>query len=75
MAMVALHNGQKARLQFWLAITFLLGAAFIGMEINEFHHLIAEGASPQRSAFCRPSSRWSAPTACTWPAACCGWPC
>lgn len=35
----------------WLGITFLLGAAFVGMEINEFHHLIAEGAGPSRSAF------------------------
>ena len=35
----------------WLGITLLLGAAFVGMEINEFHHLIAEGAGPSRSAF------------------------
>jgi len=35
----------------WLAITGLLGAAFIGVELSEFAHLIAEGAGPQRSAF------------------------
>ena len=34
----------------WLAVTFLLGLGFIGMEINEFHHLIAEGNGPDRSA-------------------------
>ncbi|MDF3836922.1 cytochrome o ubiquinol oxidase subunit III [Cupriavidus basilensis] len=51
MAMISLHNGQRARLQFWLAVTFALGVAFIGMEINEFHHMIAEGAGPERSAF------------------------
>jgi len=35
----------------WLAITGLFGAAFIGLELYEFHHLIHEGAGPQRSAF------------------------
>jgi cytochrome o ubiquinol oxidase subunit 3 len=35
----------------WLAVTFLLGAGFIGMEVQEFAHLIAEGAGPSRSAF------------------------
>jgi cytochrome o ubiquinol oxidase subunit 3 len=35
----------------WLAITGLLGAGFIGLELNEFAHLIADGAGPQRSAF------------------------
>ena len=29
----------------------MLGAGFIGMEINEFHHLIAEGFGPDKSAF------------------------
>jgi cytochrome o ubiquinol oxidase subunit 3 len=35
----------------WLAITGLLGAAFIYLEVSEFAHLIHEGAGPQRSAF------------------------
>lgn len=35
----------------WLAVTGLLGAAFIGLELYEFAHLIHEGAGPQRSAF------------------------
>ena len=35
----------------WLAITGLFGAAFIGIELYEFAHLIHEGATPQRSAF------------------------
>jgi cytochrome o ubiquinol oxidase subunit III len=35
----------------WLAITGLLGAAFVGIELYEFAHLIHEGATPQRSAF------------------------
>ena len=43
------HNG------FWfygaMAATFLLGAAFIGLEISEFTDMVAIGAGPTRSAF------------------------
>lgn len=35
----------------WLAITGLLGAAFLAVELYEFHHLIEHGATPQSSAF------------------------
>jgi cytochrome o ubiquinol oxidase subunit 3 len=35
----------------WLAVTGVLGAGFIGIELYEFAHLIHEGAGPQRSAF------------------------
>jgi cytochrome o ubiquinol oxidase subunit 3 len=35
----------------WLAVTGVLGAAFLGIELYEFAHLIGEGATPQRSAF------------------------
>ena len=35
----------------WLAITGLLGAGFLGLELYEFSHLIHEGAGPQRSGF------------------------
>jgi len=35
----------------WLAITGLLGAGFIGIELHEFASMIHEGAGPQRSAF------------------------
>jgi cytochrome o ubiquinol oxidase subunit 3 len=33
------------------AVTFVLGAAFLGIEIHEFASMIAVGATPQRSAF------------------------
>jgi cytochrome o ubiquinol oxidase subunit III len=33
------------------AVTFLLGAAFLILELHEFHGMIALGATPQRSAF------------------------
>ncbi|RZT42661.1 cytochrome o ubiquinol oxidase subunit III [Cupriavidus agavae] len=50
-AMVSMQNQQRGRVMFWLAVTFLLGAAFMCMEIYEFQHLIHEGAGPSRSAF------------------------
>ena len=50
-AMLALFKGKKPQVLFWLAMTFLLGAGFIAMEINEFHLLISEGYGPSRSGF------------------------
>lgn len=50
-AMISAHAKNKQATLAWLAVTFVFGAVFIGMEINEFHHLIAEGNGPQRSAF------------------------
>ncbi|MBS0292503.1 MAG: cytochrome o ubiquinol oxidase subunit III [Proteobacteria bacterium] len=35
----------------WLAVTGLLGLAFLGVELYEFAHMLHEGAGPQRSAF------------------------
>ncbi|MBQ5940537.1 MULTISPECIES: cytochrome o ubiquinol oxidase subunit III [unclassified Massilia] len=35
----------------WMAVTGLLGAAFLSLELYEFYHLIHEGAGPQRSGF------------------------
>jgi cytochrome o ubiquinol oxidase subunit III len=50
-AMIAMQARKKAQVLTWLAITGVLGLAFLGIEIYEFHHLIAQGAGPQRSAF------------------------
>ena len=50
-AMLAYYRQRVAAVQGWLAITFLFGLAFVGMEINEFAHLIHEGYGPDRSAF------------------------
>ena len=44
------RNGLRNTL-IWLAITGVLGAGFIGIELYEFSHLIHEGAGPQRSGF------------------------
>jgi len=35
----------------WLAVTGLLGLAFLAVELCEIAHLLHEGAGPQRSAF------------------------
>jgi cytochrome o ubiquinol oxidase subunit 3 len=51
LAMLSMHEGRNDRVVNWLAVTFLLGAGFIGMELHEFAHLIQEGAGPDRSAF------------------------
>jgi cytochrome o ubiquinol oxidase subunit 3 len=50
-AMLTMERNRKAATLLWLAVTGLFGAAFIGFELYEFAHLIAEGAGPQRSAF------------------------
>ena len=45
LAMLGLYKGRQNSVFFWLFITFLCGAAFVGMEINEFVHLYMEGHS------------------------------
>ena len=51
LAMLAGNKEKKSQVLFWMFVTFLLGAAFIGMELNEFHPLTLEGNGPHRSAF------------------------
>ena len=51
MAMIAMQDGRLGGTKTWLALTGLLGAAFIGVELYEFSALIHEGATPQTSAF------------------------
>jgi cytochrome o ubiquinol oxidase subunit 3 len=50
-AMLEMQKKRVAPVLAWLAVTGLLGAGFIGLELYEFAHLIHEGAGPQRSAF------------------------
>nr|VUD26742.1 cytochrome O ubiquinol oxidase subunit III [Salmonella sp. NCTC 7297] len=54
MAAIAMHKNNKSQVISWLALTFLFGAGFIGMEIYEFHHLIVNGMGPgsQRLPVC-----------------------
>jgi cytochrome o ubiquinol oxidase subunit 3 len=50
-AMIAMQGGKKTQVLVWLAITGLFGLGFLTLELQEFAHLIHEGAGPQRSAF------------------------
>lgn len=50
-AMLEMARDRKQATLVWLGITGLFGLAFLGIELYEFHHLIEEGAGPQRSAF------------------------
>jgi cytochrome o ubiquinol oxidase subunit III len=45
------HHGNRNKVLFWLAVTFILGLAFVTMEVTEFHKLYIEGNGPGRSAF------------------------
>ena len=51
MGVLAMNAERVGQVKAWLAITFLLGAAFVGMEVYEFQHLIHQGYGPDQSAF------------------------
>jgi cytochrome o ubiquinol oxidase subunit III len=50
-AMLEMAKDRTREMLGWLAVTGLLGALFVAIELFEFTHLIREGATPQRSAF------------------------
>lgn len=51
LAILAMQRQNKRQVMAWLAGTFLLGAAFLGMELFEFTQLANEGYGWQASAF------------------------
>jgi cytochrome o ubiquinol oxidase subunit 3 len=51
LGMVAMHQGRKGLVLVGLVVAFLLGLGFVGLEASEFHNMILEGATPQRSGF------------------------
>ncbi|HVS80061.1 MAG TPA: cytochrome c oxidase subunit 3, partial [Candidatus Paceibacterota bacterium] len=51
LAVISAHRGSLKRAALSLSATFVLGAAFLGMEIYEFSRLVAEGHTPAKSAF------------------------
>lgn len=51
LAVLQMHKGNKKGLIGWLIVTLLLGATFVGFEINEFTSMVAEGATISKSAF------------------------
>ncbi|AQV99055.1 cytochrome o ubiquinol oxidase subunit III [Cupriavidus necator] len=50
-AMLETQRGRIGATLGWMAVTGVLGAAFLSVEIYEFVHLVGEGAGPQRSGF------------------------
>jgi cytochrome o ubiquinol oxidase subunit III len=48
---LAISSKRRVATYVGAAVTFVLGAAFLGLEIREFANMIAQGATPQRSAF------------------------
>ncbi|MPZ34156.1 MAG: cytochrome o ubiquinol oxidase subunit III [Rhodospirillales bacterium] len=50
-ASLASRAGKRGAVLGWLAVTFLLGAGFIFLEVREFTGLIARDAGPDRSGF------------------------
>ncbi len=48
---LATRSKSKNQVFLWFGITFLLGLAFLGLELSEFSKLISEGNGWQRSAF------------------------
>ena len=50
-AMIASQRKNLKATIVWLLVTGLFGMAFLYLELDEFVHLIHEGAGPQRSAF------------------------
>jgi cytochrome c oxidase subunit III len=50
-AMYHMKNFEFKKMQLWLGVTWLLGLAFLGLEIYEFRHYVHEGHTFTSSAF------------------------
>jgi cytochrome o ubiquinol oxidase subunit 3 len=48
---LAVDSRRRATVYLFALVTFVLGAAFLTLEIREFADMIARGATPQSSAF------------------------
>lgn len=51
LALLSARLGRRKPVLAWLGVTFVLGAAFLAMELNEFANLYAEGHDWRASAF------------------------
>jgi cytochrome o ubiquinol oxidase subunit III len=51
LGLLAAKHQMKRQTLLWFGLTFLLGLAFLGMEVNEFHALVQEGHSWRVSGF------------------------
>lgn len=51
LATLAVYRSKKQQALFWFLITFVLGAAFLILELCEFSDFMSRGATPQKSGF------------------------
>lgn len=51
LALLSAKMHDKSNALLWFGVTALLGAAFLGLELSEFHKLVVEGHSWTRSGF------------------------
>ena len=51
LGLLAAENRRLPYFYACFALTFVLGATFLGLEISEFAHMLSGGAGPSRSAF------------------------
>lgn len=51
LGLLAMYRQNRRQVLAWFTVTFLLGCAFLAMELTEFNHLIQEGNGWQRSGF------------------------
>jgi cytochrome o ubiquinol oxidase subunit III len=51
MMTLAISSYRRGATYLFAVVTFLLGAAFLALELREFGNMIAAGAGPERSAF------------------------
>jgi cytochrome o ubiquinol oxidase subunit III len=49
--LIAARRRQTGQFYLWALVTWVLGAAFIGLEVTEFSGLVAKGFGPTHSAF------------------------
>lgn len=51
LGILAAHRQDKDQVLIWFSLTFVLGLAFLGLELNEFNQLVREGNSWRASGF------------------------
>jgi cytochrome o ubiquinol oxidase subunit III len=51
LCILAMERRSPKMIYVWSAVTFLLGASFIALEVSEFSDLLARGIGPTQSAF------------------------
>lgn len=51
LALTSANQQSRPQTQFWLAVTLVLGAAFVVLELQEFMRMIMHNAGPSRNGF------------------------